>query len=66
MTVTIKLLSTLLEYLDLFEGFVQSAAVKTSLLPQNASIIPDSHTNLLHARNYADIIASSLLGVVCS
>ena len=27
-----------------FHGFVQSASVKASLLPQNASIIPDSYT----------------------
>ena len=35
----------------------QSAAAKASLLPQNASIIPDS----CYARNYTGIIASSLL-----
>jgi len=41
-TVVLELLTTLLEYLDVFDGFVQSAAVKVSLLPQNASTIPDS------------------------
>jgi len=46
-TVITELLTALLEYLDLFDRFVQSAAVKASLLPQNASIIPDSHTYLL-------------------
>ena len=59
MTIIIELLTALLEYLDLFEGFVQSAAVKALLLPQNASIIPDSNTYLFF-RNYADTIASSL------
>ena len=46
----IRLPTALLEYLDLFYGIVQSAdflAVKASLLPQNASIIPDSYTYLL-------------------
>jgi len=32
-------LTALLEYINLFDGFVQSAAVKASLLPQNSSII---------------------------
>ena len=62
MTVIIELMTALLKYLDL--GIVQSAdflAVKALLLPQNASIIPDSYTYLLYARNYAGIIASSLL-----
>jgi len=57
-TVILELLTALLEYLDLFDGFVQPAAVKSSLLPQNASIIPDFHT--YYARNCAGIIASSL------
>ena len=43
----VELLTALLEYFDRFDGFVQSAAVKASLLPQNASIIPDSYTFLL-------------------
>ena len=45
MTVISELLTALLEYLDM-----QSAdflAVKVSLSPQNASIIPDSYTYLL-------------------
>ena len=57
MTVMLELLTALLEYLDLFDGFVQSAAVKASLLPQNASIIPDFY----YAQNYAGIITSSLI-----
>ena len=44
--VILELLTALLEYLD-FNGIVQSAAVKASLLLQNASIIPDSYTCLL-------------------
>jgi len=46
-TVILELLIALLEYLDFLNGFVQSAyflAVKASLSPQNASIIPDSYT----------------------
>ena len=43
-TVTLELLAALLEHLNLFDGFVQFAAVEASLLPQNASIIPDSYT----------------------
>jgi len=46
-TVILELLTALLKYLDPFEGFVQCAAVKASLLPQNASINPDSYTYLL-------------------
>ena len=56
----LELLTALLEYLDLFVGIVQSAdflAIKASLSPQNASIILDS----CYARNYAGIIASSLI-----
>ena len=57
-----RLLTALLEYLNLVNGIVQSAdflAVKASLSPQNASIFPDSYKFLL-AWNYAGIIASSL------
>ena len=39
---------------------VQSVAVKASLLPLNASIIPNSYTYLYYARNCAGIITSSL------
>ena len=42
-TCTIDLLTVLLEYLNFFDEFVQSAADKALLLPQNASIIPDSY-----------------------
>ena len=35
-----ELLTALLEYLNLFDGFIQSTAL---LFPQNASIIPDSY-----------------------
>ena len=52
MTVILELLTALLEYLNLFDGFGQSAAVKASLLPQNASIIPDSYTYLLCLKLY--------------
>ena len=40
MTVILELLTALLEYLDLLDGFVQTEAVKASSLPQNSSIIP--------------------------
>ena len=43
MTVIVNLLTALLEYFNLYDGFVQSAAVKVSLLPQNANMIPDSY-----------------------
>jgi len=46
-TVILESLTALLEYLNCFDGFVQSAAVKASLLYQNASIIPDSHTPIM-------------------
>jgi len=56
----IRILTALLEYLDLFDRFVQSAAVKASSLPQNANII----THTYYARNNAGIIASSLYSTV--
>jgi len=46
-TVLFELLTVLLEYLDLFNGNLQSAdflTVKALISPQNASIIPDSYT----------------------
>jgi len=45
-TVLLESLTALLEHLNLFDGFVQSTAVK-ALLPRNASIIPDFYTYLL-------------------
>jgi len=56
-SLSLELMTALLEYLNLFDWFVKSAAVKASLLPQNVSMIPDSY----YAWNYAGIIASSLL-----
>ena len=47
MTVILELLTASSEYLSSFDRFVQSAADRASLMPQNASIIPDSYTNLL-------------------
>ena len=50
MTVLLEFLTALLEYLDLFNLIVQSTdspTVKALYLPQNASIIPDSHRYLL-------------------
>ena len=64
MTVILELLTALLEYLDLFDRFVPCSAMKALLLPQNASIIPDSLTHTYYAQNYAGIlIASSLLSL---
>ena len=56
MAVILELPTSLFEYLDLLDVFVQCAAEQGSLLHQNASIIPCTY----YAWNYAGIIASSL------
>ena len=53
-------MTALLEYFDLFDALVKSAAsCSSSLLPQNANIFLIL-THTYYAQNYAGIIASSL------
>ena len=53
MTVLLEFPTALLDYLDLFEGIMQSADFPT----------PESHTHTQYAKNYASIIATSLIKI---
>jgi len=67
-TVLLELLTALLEYLDFFNGILHFAGFLTDkfkalISSQNACIIPYSYTIIAtyYARNYAGIIAASLV-----
>ena len=66
MTVLLEFLTALLEYLDLFNGIVQSADFPTVKALYSPQIIPDSHTYLLfpklcrHNRRIPNLYQESL------